>query len=130
MSGPLDGLVGLVRLPGSALSDLATIAQAVRSVPAMETMLAEVLVQFESVSVDLERVRETVEPQQKRVSHIESMVGDMQPRLSAMERELHGLTVTVEALLDRLPDAVAARGPLAKAKTALTGERSEAQGSR
>ena len=122
MPNPLNSVVSLGRLPERLIDDLDAIAEAVRRVPPIEQALASLRPQIEAATTDVRRVRETVEPQQERVAHIEDMVEDMHARLEAMEGALSRLLSMAEGAVELLPDPDDDRGPIAKARDAITGD--------
>jgi ABC-type Fe2+-enterobactin transport system substrate-binding protein len=108
MVNPLSSVVSLGQLPERLLDDLGAIAEAARRIPAIEEMLAS--------------IRDTVEPQQNRVAHIESMVEDLNARVVTIDDALGRLLTAAESAVERLPDPDDDSGPLAKARKAIGGE--------
>ena len=62
MTNPITDLLALRRLPAALAADLGVITDAMRSVRAIETMLASLLTALGLLLTDVERLRKTVEP--------------------------------------------------------------------
>lgn len=75
----------------------------------------------EQLADDLHAIRETVEPQQERVAHIEDMVEEMSGRLATLEATLARLLVVADKAIELLPDPEDEQGPLAKARDIIGG---------
>jgi hypothetical protein len=65
MANPIADLPALRRAPAALATDLNVIAKPMRSVSAIETMLASLLSVLDPLLTDVERLRKTVEPQQQ-----------------------------------------------------------------
>jgi chromosome segregation ATPase len=73
-----------------------------------------------AVAAEVQRVRETVEPQQERVAVIEAGVLRLEQRLADLAATLELLRQDVDSATDLLPDPDAP-GPLARAREAIAG---------
>jgi hypothetical protein len=73
-----------------------------------------------AVAAEVQRVRETVEPQQERVAVIEAGVLRLEQRLADLAATLELLRQDVDNATDLLPDPDAP-GPLARAREAIAG---------
>ncbi len=121
MRNPLADLETLARVPASVLRDLENIADAVRSLPAIEELVRTLSSGLRPLMTDVERLRDTVEPQQQRVAHIEHMMEGLSQRTIAIEQAVLNLEAKADAATKLLPDPDDDRSPLVKAKDALTG---------
>jgi ABC-type Fe2+-enterobactin transport system substrate-binding protein len=108
MANPLNRVASLGQLPERLLDDLGAIAEAARRIPAIEEMLAS--------------IRDTVEPQQNRVAHIESMVEEMNARVVTIDDALGRLLTAADTAVERLPNPDDDSGPLAKARKVIGGD--------
>lgn len=121
MTNPLADLLALTRVPKALVSDLRAIAEAVSSVPAIEERLTWLVSALDPITLDVERLRETVVPQQQRVAHIEQMMQGLQQRVIVIERAVVHLESSVGGAVRLLPDPDDDRGMLSKAKDAISG---------
>jgi hypothetical protein len=122
MNNPMSELLALGRVPAAVASDIRAIAQATLRVSVVERTLMAVLSELQLVGVEITRVRSVVEPQQKKVSSIEQTVQTMNRRTAVIEQTLLDLNEKVDAATELLPDPdTNGRGPLLKAKDAITG---------
>jgi hypothetical protein len=124
---PVSDLQTLARAPMEALRDLAFIAdalqalpgitaaveplpEALRQLPAIEKSLRTLIASLEPALADVRRLREVIETQHQQVIHIDTTVQRIDRRTRVLERSVRAL-----------PDPDDDRGPLAKAREALTG---------
>lgn len=121
MANPLADLIALARVPATLTADLGVIANAMRSVLAIETMLISLMDTLDPLLADVERLRNTVEPQQQRVAHIEEMMQTLERRATVIESTLLRLAADAGEAIELLPEPDDNRGPLTKAKNAITG---------
>jgi septation ring formation regulator EzrA len=121
MANPLNSVASLGRLPERVVEDLAAIADAARRVPAIEETLVSIRPAIGAAVSEARAIRETVEPQQERVAHIEDMVEEMSGRIATVEEALGQLLAVAEKAVELLPDSDQ-RGPLTKAREVITGE--------
>jgi type VI protein secretion system component VasF len=121
MTNPITDLLALRRAPAALAADLTAITDAIRSVRTIETMLASLLAALDPLLTDVERLRKTVEPQQKRVAHIEQMMLVLEQRTAVIETTLLRLASDADQAIRALPDPDDDRGALTKAKDAIAG---------
>jgi archaellum component FlaC len=122
MNNPVSNLLALGRVPAAVAGDIKAIAEAALRVSVIERTLMALLSELQLVGGEITRVRSIVEPQQKKVSSIEQMLETMSQRTAVIEQTLLDLKETVDAATDLLPDPDSdGRGPLLKAKDAITG---------
>ncbi len=121
MANPLADLIALARVPATLTADLGVIANAMRSVLAIETMLISLMDTLDPLLADVERLRNTVEPQQQRVAHIEEMMQTLERRATVIESTLLRLAADAGEAIELLPEPDDNRGALTKAKNAITG---------
>lgn len=121
MANPLADLIALARVPATLTADLGVIANAMRSVLAIETMLISLMDTLDPLLADVERLRNTVEPQQQRVAHIEEMMQTLERRATVIESTVLRLAADAGEAIELLPEPDDNRGALTKAKNAITG---------
>jgi hypothetical protein len=121
MTNPITNLLALRGAPAALAADLTAITDAIRSVGAIETMLASLLAALDPLLADVERLREIVGPQQERVAHIEQMMQVLEQRTAVIETTVLRLASDADRALRTLPDPGDDRGALTKAKDAITG---------
>jgi hypothetical protein len=122
MNNPVSEVLAIGRVPAALVSDVRTIAQAASLVSVIERALISVLAELRLTSAEIIRVRTVLEPQHKKVARIEQTVKTIDQRTAVIERTLLELAsqITTAAKLLPNPDHDD-RGPLLKAKDALTG---------
>jgi chromosome segregation ATPase len=153
-AGILSGLLAPLRLPERALAALEALAETAQNLGPMRSELTRVREQTEPLSElmpTLERLLKQTEPLsdllpalqrlEERLgtrldslhgvvvalegddSHLNAAVGELHREVAAMHKTLYGLQEDVQSVTDRLPDPT--RGPLEKARDALTGSGDE-----
>ena len=121
MTNPITDLLALRRLPAALATDLGVITDAMRSVRAMETMLASLLTALGLLLTDVERLRKTVEPQAGKIAHIGQMMQVLEQRTAVIETTVLRLASDAEQARRALPDPDDDPGMLTKAKQTITG---------
>jgi hypothetical protein len=122
MNNPVSELLALGRVPAAVAGDIRAIAEAVLRVSVIERTLMSLLSELQLVGGEITRVRSIIDPQEKKVSSIQQMVQTINQRTAVIEQALLDLTENVDVATDLLPDPVSdGRGPLLKAKDAITG---------
>ncbi len=155
-AGVLATLLAPLRLPERALEALESLAEAVRHLGPMRSELTGVREQTQSLpdlmpaveclleqTESLPDVMPAVERLEKRIttrldslhevvvgvegsdSHLNKAVGELHREVASMHSTLTGLQDDVQSVTDRLPDPT--RGPLEKARDALTGSGDQEQ---
>ena len=153
-AGILSGLLAPLRLPERTLEALDALVKAVGNLGPMRSELTRVRKQTEPLGElipALERLHKQTEPLGELIpalerleeslgtrldslneivvalegddSHLVAAVGGLDRKVSAMHKTLSGLQNDVQSVTDRLPDPN--RGPLEKARDALTGSSSD-----
>jgi len=153
-AGILSGLLAPLRLPERTLEALDALVKAVGNlgpmrseltrvrkqteplgelIPALERLhkqtkpLGELIPALErleeSLGTRLDSLNEIVVALEGDDSHLVAAVGGLDRKVSAMHKTLSGLQNDVQSVTDRLPDPN--RGPLEKARDALTGSSSD-----
>jgi chromosome segregation ATPase len=92
------------------------------SVGAIERQLGAIGEVLGTASGDIQELRATAERQAARVASIEVAIADLGAKVSRIETRVSELAREVDQATDRLPDED--KGPLAKARQALTGDES------
>jgi hypothetical protein len=122
---PVPGALNAIRtLPGvdDAAASLPDLVDAVRRVPTIEGLLVSLIAALEPALADVKRVTEIVDAQQTQVTHIEAMVERIEQRTQVLERSVVDLQAKADEAMRALPDPDdEERGPLAKARDAITG---------
>ena len=122
---PLPAAINDLRnLPGidDAAASLPDLVDAVRRVPTIEGLLVSLIAALEPTLVDVRRVTEIVDAQHQQVTHIEAMVERIERRAQVLERSVVDLQAKADEAMRALPDPDdEGRGPLAKARDAITG---------
>jgi hypothetical protein len=122
VNNPVSELLALGRVPAAVAGDIRAIAEAALRVSVVEQTLSSLLSELQLVGGEITRVRNIIGPQEKRVESIEQLVQTINRRTAVIERALLDLTEKVDAATGLLPDPDSdARGPLLKAKDAITG---------
>jgi hypothetical protein len=122
MNNPVSEVLALGRIPTAVAGDIRAIAQAASLVSVIERTLLSVLSEVRLAGAEITRVRTVVESQQKKVARIEQTIKAVDQRTAVIERTLLDLANQVNAATRLLPDPDHdERGPLLKAKDALTG---------
>jgi archaellum component FlaC len=122
MNNPVSEMLALGRVPAAIVGDIRAIAEAAARVNVIERTLMSLLAELHLVGGEITRVRSVLEPQQKKVSSIEQTVRTMSQRTAVIEQTLLDLKEKVDAATELLPDPDSdGRGPLLKAKDAITG---------
>jgi chromosome segregation ATPase len=102
-----------------ALESTTELAASVGSIERQLGAIGEVL---GTASGDIQELRATAERQAARVASIEVAIADLGAKVSRIETRVSELAREVDQATDRLPDED--KGPLAKARQALTGDES------
>jgi chromosome segregation ATPase len=92
------------------------------SVEAIERQLGSIAEVLGSASEDIRELRATGHRQDARVASIEVAIADLGAKVSRIETRVSDLAREVDQATDRLPGEE--KGPLAKARQALTGDES------
>jgi chromosome segregation ATPase len=92
------------------------------SVGAIERQLGAIGEVLGTASGDIQELRATAERQAARVASIEVAIADLGAKVSRIETRVSELAREVDQATDRLPDED--KGPVAKARQALTGDES------
>ena len=105
-----------------AAASLPDLLDAVHRVPTIEALLVSLMAALEPALADVKRVTEIVDAQQQQVTHIEAMVQLIERRSQTLERSVVDLRAKADEAMRALPDPDdEQRGPLAKARDAITG---------
>jgi hypothetical protein len=122
---PLPDAINYIRsVPGieDAAASVPDLVDAVHIVPTIEALLVSLIAALEPALADVKRVAEIVDAQQTQVSHIEAMIERIEQRSEVIERSVVDLQTKADEAMRALPDAAyEERGPLAKARDAITG---------
>jgi hypothetical protein len=122
---PLPEAINAVRnLPGidDASAILPDLVDAVHRVPTIEALLVSLIAAIEPTLADVRQLREIIDAQQKQVTHIEAMVQRIERRAEVLEHGVVDLQAKTDETMHALPDPDdEERGPLAKARDAITG---------
>jgi hypothetical protein len=122
MNNPVSELLALGRVPAAVAGDIRAIAEAALRVSVIERSLMSLLSELQLVGGEITRVRSIIGPQEKKVSSIEQLVQTINQRTVVIEQALLDLKEKVDAATELLPDPASdGRGPLLKAKDAITG---------